>query len=105
MSDGVQPRFAVETHRINSERVPVELSNGVAEPGRLDLRRVLAPIDVNDMEPCALLEQKGEVFGVLHDLDGIAAHVHGTHHPKRQAMAGIVEVGRVVVFEVVRARR
>src|ERR1041385_6126783 len=105
MPDGIEPGLAIEADRIYHQRVAVVASDRVAEPSGLKFLGVAAPVHINYMEPSALLEQKRQVLGVLHDLDGIAANVHGSHDAKRETVARVVELGGIVILEVVRPRR
>jgi hypothetical protein len=51
----------------------------------------MVAIHVDYVKPRVLLEQERDVLVVLHDLDGIAAHVNGAHQAKGQAMARVIE--------------
>ena len=55
MTDRVQPGFAVESDRVNYQGVAIPMAHRVAEPGRLQIPRMV-PVQIDHVKPCVLLE-------------------------------------------------
>src|SRR6266516_650435 len=89
VSAEIEPKFVVESDRIDYQRVAFPVSDGVPVPGRIDILGMLAA--VHEDLPVAMdvsFKQEEDVRWSLHDPPGVGGD---TRHTRRQAVRlGIV---------------
>jgi len=102
MAVGIRLDFSVKRDGVDYQCVALPVSYGASEPGRIRIFEVGPSVDGRDVEPTVLLEEHGQVFVVLDDLNGMRS-ANGSQQAERQAAPGIVAFGGVITVPLLLA--